>query len=119
MRPIILIITFILILAACQQTQRKFDRLSWTEKVDGFYIQREYIVNDLMKHHLHHGMPYHAVVKMLGEPDIHMNFLQHEISYNISLDYGSDIDPVESKDLYMQFSIDSTLMGYEIKDWKK
>jgi len=40
------------------------------------------------------------------------------IAYEVMVDYGWDIDPVETKTLIVRFSSDSLYTGSEIKHWK-
>jgi len=115
MRTKILILISSLLTISCGKSEIKFDKLTWNERDDMFYKNRELMVNDLMKNHLQKGMKYKELIEMLGNPE---NLKPNTIAYEIMTDYGSDIDPVEGKDLYMIFNKDSTLIDFKLKHWK-
>lgn len=107
-----------LLTISCGKNEIKFDELTWNERDDMFYKNRELMVNDLMKNQLHIGMKYKKLIEMLGNPENYENLKPNTIAYEIRVNYDSDIDPVEGKDLYIIFSKDSTLIDYKLKYWK-
>lgn len=44
---------------------------------------------------------------------------KHEVFYDIEVDYGFDIDPIYTKVLILQFSKDSIVQTFEVKEYKK
>jgi hypothetical protein len=118
MRTKILILISSLLTISCGKNEIKFNELTWNERDDMFYKNRELMVNDLMENQLHKGMKYKELLEMLGNPENHENLKPNTIAYEIMVDYGSDIDPVEGKDLYMIFNKDSTLIDFKLKHWK-
>ena len=112
-----LFIVLVLFLFACQSTETKFDRKKWNECPDGFCDYRETMVRDLMINHLHEGMPVNQLEQLLGKPDFKLNHAKNKIAYNIFVDYGTDIDPVETKTL--EFDIkDSIIVDFRLEHWK-
>lgn len=118
MRTKILILISSLLTISCGKNEIKFNELTWNERDDMFYKNRELMVNDLMENQLHKGMKYKELLEMLGNPENYENLKPNTIAYEIMVDYGSDIDPVEGKDLYMIFNKDSTLIDFKLKHWK-
>ncbi len=76
------------------------------------------MVRDLMDYHLHIGMSYADVRELIGKPENYDNMKRDVVAYEIMVDYGWDIDPVEGKTLVIQLSKDSTVMGYKLEHWK-
>ncbi|MES2812012.1 MAG: hypothetical protein V4670_06035 [Bacteroidota bacterium] len=106
-------------LNSCGLKEKKFDKLGWNKRIDGFYVNREYMVNDLMTNHLHKGMSYKNLINLIGEPGNFSDTEENHIAYPIMEDYGWDIDPVESKTLDIELSKDSTIINYKIEHWEK
>ena len=96
----------------------EFDKSKWNERFDGFYEYRENMVEDLMQNHLKKGTDYKKVVELLGEPVDSQNNKTNEISYEIMVDYGWNIDPMEGKVLYLEFEKDSTLIKSRLEHWE-
>ena len=96
----------------------EFDKSKWNETFDGFYEYRENMVEDLMQNHLKKGMNYKTVVKLLGTPVNSKNNKTNEISYEIMVDYGWNIDPMEGDVLYLKFEKDSTLIKSRLEHWE-
>lgn len=105
------------LLVACGPKQMEFDKSKWNERFDGFYEYRENMVKDLMENHLEKGMELKKVIELLGEPCNYHN--EKEISYEIMVDYGWNIDPMEGKELYIKFSNDSIVTDFRLKHWKR
>jgi hypothetical protein len=115
-RSIIACIAIIALTIAC--TERKFEKIGWTSKTDPNFppSEREAMLNDLLTSHKLVGLKYTDVIALLGVPDEVDSSL---MSYEIEIDYGSDIDPIYTKDLYLFITRDSLIRSYEIKEWKK
>ena len=111
-------ISLLVILSSCR-TEIKFDKVKWAEKADLMtFSNRKSMINDLIKNYHLRGQSYKQIIELLGEPqsDLDSNF---KIFYDVDIDYGSDIDPVYSKTLSFQFSIDSIVQKYDVIEWKK
>jgi hypothetical protein len=100
---------------------QKFEKKKWNSKSDViFYDYREKMVKDLMKNHLKKGMNYKEVIDLLGKPDNGQNTAPNNMMiYEIMTDYGWDIDPQKGKDLYIEFTKDSTIKEFRLEEWKK
>lgn len=96
----------------------EFDKSKWNERFDGFYEYRENMVQDLMENHLEKGMELKKVFELLGEPGNYQNQEEKEIIYEIMEDYGWNIDPMETKELYIKFDKDSIVTQFKLKHWK-
>ena len=105
-------------LSGCEIKEMEFDKSKWNERFDGFYEYRENMVQDLMENHLEKGMKFKKVIELLGEPGNYQNKKEHEITYEIMVDYGWNIDPMEGKELYIEFDKDSTVTDFKLKHWK-
>jgi hypothetical protein len=62
-------------------------------------------------------MKYKQIVELLGEPEIEEG--DTTIGYILDVNYGWGIDPVEGRDLIIRLAEDSTVVGYQIKEWEK
>jgi outer membrane protein assembly factor BamE (lipoprotein component of BamABCDE complex) len=96
----------------------KFDQTKWNKNIDGIYEYRENMVADLMQNHLKNGMDYKKVIELLGEPENYHNKKTNEIIYEIMVDYGWNIDPVEGKELHLEFDKDSIITKIKLEHWK-
>ncbi len=114
----IVFFAFNVILFSCGSKEMKFDKKKWNEKNDMFYANRERMVNDLMKNHLKIGMNYYEVINLLGMHSNDSSFFVASIAYEISVDYGWNIDPQEGKTLYLEFSKDSILNKFWLEKWE-
>ena len=85
---------------------------------DIMYANRESMVADLMDSHLRQGMTYKEVVELLGKPENYANIQSNTIGYEIMVDYGWDIDPVEGKTLYIELTNDSIVKDFRLEKWK-
>lgn len=95
----------------------KFNKAGWNTKDDFDYPNRELMVNDLVKNHQLKGLTYQQLLDSVGQ--LSLDTATHEGYYDIVIDFGSDIDPVYTKDLVVKFNKDSVVTGFEIKEWKK
>ena len=103
---------------SCESKEVKFNKTSWNERIDGFYLNREEMVNDLVSNHLHKGMSYTELVETLGRPENYSDMETNTVAYGIMEDYGWNIDPVETKTLRIKLSKDSLVESYKIVHWK-
>ena len=104
---------------SCSNENQKFDKIKWNKREDGFYLNRESMVEDLTKNYLKSGTKYIRIISLLGEPQNLNDEEENTISYELMSDYGWDIDPVEVKTLKIKISKDSTVIDWEIEHWKK
>ena len=116
---ILLFILSVLLLNSCESKSQKFEQIKWNKEVDGFYLYRENMVEDLTKNYLQSGMKYERIISLLGKPQNLHNEKENTISYELMTDYGIDIDPVEVKTLKIKLTKDSTLLNCRIEHWKK
>lgn len=113
-------ICWILLLSFCScNHQIPFDKEKWAQRIDGFYMHREKMIDDVMDNHLKVGMRYIEIEKRLGKPNHFLNAKDNKIVYEILIDYGWDIDPVEEKNLFIFLSEDSTLVDAHVDHWEK
>ncbi len=95
----------------------EFEKSKWNKSLDGFYEYRENMIQDVMENRLKKGMKLNKVIELLGEPRNYQNKNNHEI-YEIMVNYGLNIDPMEGKELHIEFDKDSTIIDYKLKYWK-
>jgi outer membrane protein assembly factor BamE (lipoprotein component of BamABCDE complex) len=115
----IFLLIVITLLSSCGVKDMEFEKSKWNERFDGFYEYRENMVQDLMENHLEKGMELKNVVKLLGEPGNYHNKEENEIIYEIMVDYGWNIDPMEGKELHIEFDKDSIVTNFRIEHWGK
>ncbi len=96
---IIIAIAILIGFTGCQQ---KFDPQKWTVSVDGTYPHREDMLDDLLKNYALKDKTVQETVSLLGEPDNYCDHNPYEMTYQIVVDYGWNIDPVYSKYLHLQ-----------------
>ena len=107
-----------LIITSCSSDDKKFDRSTWNERNDMFYANRESMIQDLMGNYLKEGMNLQEVIDLIGQPENYANMKPNTIGYEIMVDYGWDIDPVEGKTLYIEFSQDSVITNFNLEYWE-
>jgi hypothetical protein len=110
---------FVLLQFGCGPKSMEFDSVNWNKKVDGFYSYREFMIQDVMENQLQNGMPLREVIALLGTPELYHNQKEYEINYEISVDYGWNIDPMEGKELIIVFDSDSLVTDIRLKHWKR
>ena len=117
-------ITFIIATAiflfSCSHNSRqiKFDSDKWNEQTDPLFPSkyRPKMLTDLTSNYKLIGLNYIQIVQLLGIPD---DKDSSSMSYEITVDYGQDIDPVYIKTLEFTFSKDSIITSYKVREWKK
>ena len=95
----------------------KFDKARWDSKEDWDYPYREAMVGDLIAHHHLKGLSYKQLIDSLGTPESLTDI--DGIYYQITMDFGSDIDPVHTKYLVFKLKKDSVVWDFTIREWKK
>ncbi|WP_295711628.1 hypothetical protein [Mucilaginibacter sp.] len=95
-----------------------FYKEKWLEREDWDYPRRDEMIDDLIKNHKLKGLRYKQMIELLGEPQ---GNTQDSIGvyYQIVEDFGSDIDPVYTKNLSVEFNKDSIINKVTIEEWKK
>jgi hypothetical protein len=121
LKKVILILSMAMLsILGCRQLTSKvpFDKEKWLEREDWDYPRRDDMIDDLMKNHKLKGLRYKQMVELLGEPQ---GTTQDSIGvyYQIVEDFGSDIDPVYTKNLSIEFNKDSVINKVTIEEWKK
>ncbi|MGQ7944418.1 hypothetical protein [Flavobacterium sp. WC2509] len=109
----------ILIFASCKQEQIKFNQIQWNTPDDLDYNHRELMIEDLSKNYLKPGMKFADTEKLLGKKQLSDEKDSLQLQYEIYTYYGSDIDPIETKTLIVNFSADSTLTNIRVDHWEK
>lgn len=109
----------ILFLASCGSQSISFDRELWHKREDMFYPYREAMVDDLMKNHLTKGISWNQLVELIGQPENYANMDSGNVGYEVMVDYGWNIDPVEGKTLFFELDQDSTVTKYWLDHWKR
>lgn len=119
MKNTCLYLIFLSIFFTSCSKQIPFNKESWNNGYDGFYNHREFMVEDLQQNYLKAKIHYNDVVKLLGTNGEYHDSTDIELHYEIFVDYGWDIDPVETKSLIINFLPDSTYVSSDIHHWKK
>jgi len=87
------------------------------DRDDTFYRNREIMITDLMKNHLKKGMSYSEIIDLIGKPNNYNNLKPKTIGYEVSVEYGWNIDPIRSKVLIIKLSEDSTIIDIKLEKW--
>ena len=113
-----LFLVFLMTFTACHQKQ-KFDKTKWQEVGDLMtFPNRNAMVDDVVQNHNLKGKTLNDITGLLGQPQYPLDSTM-EIGYKIDENYGTDIDPIYTKTLLIQFDKDTTVKNVEIKEWKK
>jgi len=112
------ILILILMFTSCGIKDEKFNSYTWKNMVGDNFSDREPLVNDLIKNHMHKGMSYHEIIQLLGNPEIFGESEKNNITYILQIEYDL-IDPVRGKDLIINLTKDSTISEYKVIEWKK
>ena len=113
-----LLLVFLMTFTACHQKQ-KFDKTKWQEVGDLMtFPNRNAMVDDVAQNYNLKGKTLNDITGLLGQPQYPLDSTM-EIGYKIDEDYGTDIDPIYTKTLLIQFDKDTTVKNVEIKEWKK
>lgn len=106
------------LLFSCHPRQ-KFDQADWSEVADLMtFPKRNSMIDDLTTNIPLKGKKYSELIALLGEPQ-GKNDSGLQISYDVDVDYGSDIDPVYTKSLHFHFGKDSIVKAFEVEEWRK
>ena len=101
------------------QTQQKFDRLKWAEVADLMtFPNRKVMIDDLVKNYHLKGKTLNQIEELLGQPQSKLDST-FKIFYDVDVNYGSDIDPIYSKTLLIEFDKDTIVKAFEVQEWKK
>ncbi|NBW35619.1 MAG: hypothetical protein EBR30_11510 [Cytophagia bacterium] len=112
----IFILTLLTILVSCE-TQIKFESRKWRELQDfNNYPSRELMLRDIVDNRKFIGFSFDQIIDSLGQPTALENA---QLFYSIKTEYGSDIDPVYTKDLVLTIDQDSIVTYINVKEWRK
>lgn len=115
----IIILLVAILLISCEQKQVKFEQNKWKTIDDINYNHRELMIQDLKEHYLKPGIKYNEVAKLLGENYNERSEDSIQLQYEIYTDFGTDIDPVETKTFIVNFNSDSVFVNTRIDHWEK
>lgn len=96
------LVLLVLLLASCHPN-KKFSTEAWKEApADPAFPneKRKAMVNDLVSNGTLNGLDSAQVVELLGPPDYKE---PRGLRYQVTLDYGHDIDPVRATELDITF----------------
>jgi hypothetical protein len=116
LRNLLLIILIIGMFSCNYFTETKFDKTQWMRKDDIEFPFRNKMLKDLTTNYKLTGLKYNEVIQLLGEPNFSDSV---SFAYKVIEDYGTDIDPVYTKNLDFEFNKDSVITSYQIVEWKK
>ncbi len=119
MKHVLIFLFFFLILfPSCNSREMKFDKTKWEirEDVGLPSSYRKKMLKDLTTNYKLVGIKYSQLVDFLGEPNLKDSI---SLGYDIIIDFGNDIDPVNIKTLEFSFSKDSVISSFKIVEWKK
>jgi hypothetical protein len=74
------------------------------------------MVDDIIESKRFIGLNSIQIVDSLGQPNATEN---GQLFYSITTEYGTDIDPIYTKDLVVTFDKDSVVTEMTIREWKK
>jgi hypothetical protein len=108
----------VLILVAFISCQQKFDPVKWQTKEypEAPPESRKSMLKDLLHNYRLEQLNESRITDLLGKPDWGDS---NSITYKIVEDYGSDIDPVYTKNLDIEFNEDKSVKKVSVEEWKK
>lgn len=93
----------------------KFDSKKWKENPDVYYYPyRESMIDDIIESKIFIGQKFKVVKDSLGQADIY----EGQLWYEVTVDFGFDIDPISGKHLILTIGNDSTITNVEVREWK-
>lgn len=116
LRNLLLFITLTLLFSCKNLGQIKFDKGKWITKDDMEFPYRNKMLKDLTTNYKLVGLKHNEIINLLGEPNYSDS---SSFAYQVIEDYGSDIDPVYTKNLDFEFKKDSLITALKIAEWKK
>ena len=82
------------------------------------FPNRNCMVDDLVRNYNLKGKTLNSIIDLLGQPQYALERTM-EIGYKIKEDFGSDIDPIYTKTLFIRFDSNTLVESVEIKEWRK
>ncbi|WP_300662370.1 hypothetical protein [Fluviicola sp.] len=116
------IVCVVLFLTASCSSGKKFNKTDWNHRMsEGYYDKREAMLEDLLMNHPLKGKNIRQLRQLFGSDDLEVFKYDHQwmIQMNIITDYGWDIDPVYTKDLFVYLDKDSVVTSLKVKEWHK
>jgi len=115
---LLIFLSFCLCISCSSSENSKFSKSLWNKRDDTAFPPpgRENSLDDLLSTHKFVGLHYKELIGLLGLPDQNDS---NSLYYEISVDYGNDIDPIGGKNLIFFFSQDSLITKYKIDEWPK
>jgi len=108
------------ILCGCTNSSKEiaFEKGKWSEQKDPAFPPpyRSMMTKDLTTNYKLKGLKYSQLIDLLGIPD---DKDSSTMSYKIIVEFGSDIDPIYTKNLDFSFSKDSTITSFKFEEWRK
>lgn len=114
-----LVVIIVLFVLGCQHSKEKFTKAKWDKKLDFVYPHRMNMVDDLIETRLTQGICFDAISTLLGKP-VKLNnkkFDKSLLYYELSTDYGWNVDPVSVTYLEIEINQDSCLIKCDIVEF--
>ncbi len=118
---LIVLFLFSIMLFSCEP-EEKFEKDKWCFQGSAGtgYIHRNCMLKDVLQNHLVKGKNFLEVESLFcGETFIDSTKNGFTVYLNIITDYGFDIDPVYTKDIYVYFNKDSIIKNISVKEYKR
>jgi hypothetical protein len=116
LRSLLLFIAIIGMFSCKDLGQINFDKGKWRAKDDMEFPYRNKMLKDLTTNYKLVGLKHSEIIDLLGEPNFSAS---SSFAYQVIEDYGSDIDPVYTKNLDFEITKDSIINAFKIEEWKK
>ncbi len=113
-----LTILFFFLIGSCSK-QIPFEKEKWNVCIDGFYENREFMIENLLSKNIIIGKKFDELEDIFGDLVINETLQKRIISQNIITDYGWDIDPVETLDLVIHLDKNNVAIKTELVKWKR
>ncbi len=114
---IVLSTSVLFFIISCNQ-QMDFEKSKWNEQIDSTFpsTYRSSMLKDLTANHKLIGLRCFQLEDLLGLPN---NKTNNTLTYDIVVEYGSDIDPIYTKSLVFKYSKDSVITSFKVIEWKR
>lgn len=92
--------------------------MKWQAREDPAFPphSRKAMLNDLQSNYKLIGQSRLQIIQLMGEPDIADD---SSLSYKIEAKYGSDIDPIYTRNLEIELNKDEKVKEVAVREWKK
>lgn len=116
---IVFVLAFLVFAGCYFRETKKFNKADWNDLSGGYFNKRGPMLEDLLTNHQLKGKNIGQLRKLFGQKDLGVYEYDHQliIYMNIITDFGWNIDPQYTKDLYLYLNKDSVVTSFKVKEY--